>query len=140
MEKFEFGSRPWTEKLRDAIQRAVDEAGLSTDYAFSEVYIDPPDHLAEPGVTLGWCARIRGQYVDFTFEPADDVDFQVTTDYEAVLPLARMVFAGVDDADVVRERMVGELVASGKLAVKGDRTRRPPYLENIHDDMAKITA
>jgi hypothetical protein len=82
MGKLEFGSRPWTEQLRDAIQRAVDEAGAETgptDYAFSEVYVDPPTHLAEPGVTLGWCARIRGRDVDFTFEPADDVDFQVTT-------------------------------------------------------------
>jgi hypothetical protein len=91
-------------------------------------------------VTLGWCARIRGRDVDFTFEPADDVDFRVTTDYEAVLPLARVIFAEVEDADDVRERMVGDLVASGKLTVEGDRTRRPAFLENIHDDMARITA
>jgi hypothetical protein len=143
MTKLEFGGPEWTQALRLAMLHALDNAGddgKTAVFSMSEQYLGAPAHLVGSEGQLGWHVRfIEGQF-DFVFEPSREVDVFISADYDGVLPLARLEYG--DDAERLadRERIVGELIGSGRMSVEGDLTTRPPFLEGIHDAMARVTA
>ena len=138
--KMEFGSKAWTEKLRSVIEEAVAASTEDVDYSISEVYLDPPAHLRGSDVDLGWHARVGGGRVQFEFTPSADVDVHVAADYASILPLARLVCGDDPSRQAERDRLMGELVGSGKLQVVGDLSKRPSILDHVHDHMAAVTA
>ena len=142
MGDLEFGSRAWTEHLRDVMAQALADAGdaaAGLEYSIAETYLDPPGHLAVASGELGWHARLHDGTMDFAFEPADDVDIHIIVDYQSVLPLARIVYGDGPEAVAERERILGALIGDGTLRVEGDLTKRPDFLEGVHDAMACVT-
>jgi hypothetical protein len=143
VDKYEFGSPQWTDALRGAFERAwsaADPEETTGSFSLSECYIDPPAHLGQPGERLGWHCRFSGDKVTFLLGPSEDVDVYIETDYQAVLPLARLVYGDDPERQRERESLLGALVGEGKLRVKGDLTNRPAFLDGVHDYMATITA
>ena len=139
---YEFGSPDWTDQLRGAFERAWSSAQPDdkAQFSVSECYVDPPAHLAPAEGPLGWHCRFDGDKVIFLLGPSKDVDLYIETDYQEVLPLARLVY-GTDPAALAhRDSLMGTLVGGGKLRVTGDLTKRPAFLEGVHDYMAGITA
>jgi hypothetical protein len=143
MEKYEFGGPEWTEVLRAAWQAALDRMGDSAagiTVSISEHYLDPPAHLAPPTGELGWRAEIKEGRFLFDPTPSHDVDIDIEADYKSILPLARLVLGTDPEKQATREQMVGELVSSGKLVVRGDMSVLAGVTESVHDSVAVVTA
>ena len=102
------------------------------------ISIRPGTSPSRPGSSAG-TPRLHDGTMDFAFEPADDVDIHIIVDYQSVLPLARIVYGDGPEAVAERERILGALIGDGTLRVEGDLTKRPDFLEGVHDAMARVT-
>ena len=143
MDKLEFGGPAWTDALHTTIERAWLAARAAADiapFSVSERYIDPPAHLVPAAGELGWHCFCEGDKVTWVDGPSDSVDLCIETDYASVLPLARLVYGDDLQAQAERDHLMGTLVKEGKLRVTGDISKRPDFLEGVHDEMARITA
>lgn len=142
MTKHEFAGAGWVAEMRRIVGdllRPHDLTGI--EYAFCEEFTDPPDHLRRDGApTIGWHLRIAGGRVEVGDTPIDDVDFKIVADYQAVLPLARAVFAGHPDPAGLK-RLLDDTVAAGKIRQEGDRSRAPGFFASLdlHDPIARLT-
>ena len=142
-EKLEFGGAAWVKLVEEVALRLTAGVDLSGhDYGFCEEYTDPPSPLVEPGPKAGFTLRIRDGVLQVANRVEDDVDCKITVDYQAVLPLARLVFGGDPAKREAADKQVEALVTAGKMHVKPGK--RPselvPELANLHDDLAKLTA
>jgi hypothetical protein len=137
-----FGSEDWMSLLRRTLVELTAEAGEAldgVDFSICEVFTDaPPD-----GGERVWAARIKGTDVEF-FDHAIEADFNVCGDFAAILPIARVIYAGATEADLAalidhRERMVaeGRLTSRGDLRSAGKPLRK--ILQSMHDRLARRT-
>jgi hypothetical protein len=143
MQKLEFGSAAWIDALRVTIADALAAAGPEADevsFSICEIYRDPPAHIVPETGVLGWHCRIVDRSLSFVLSPADDVDVVVDADYDALLPLARMIYGDDPEVHAERDRVFGRLLKDGRMRVRGDLDMRPAFLDGVHDTMARITA
>jgi hypothetical protein len=141
--KLEFASPAWMAFMYGLIVERVDVLrGAHPDISWSicEVFTDPPASLSKDGAPLAWHCVVEKGRVVFEASESDDVEYKVTADYQAVLPLARFDAAGDAARAAALSRMSQELIARNLLRVVGDRTRRHPAIGNFHDQIARVTA
>src|SRR3954462_1285089 len=136
-ERLEFGGPEWTQRIKEVFEDAVASGGDAT-FSISERYLDPPAHLVPAAGDLGWTCRIAGNAVEFTTEPADDVDVAIIADYQSILPAARLPHSDPVSA-AESQALTGALVADGRLRVVA-KARPPAFLSGVHDRMAAVTA
>jgi hypothetical protein len=142
MERLEFGSHPWCEALFDEMRTRLKTVDLAdVTWSQCEEFSHPPAHLAREGAdTIGWHIRIAGGDVTVAEVPAADVDLRVVVDYDVVLPVARMPYAGNPEA---AERLRTMRDDTGRYAAYGDRTAMPAAVaqafEGLHDVMVTKT-
>lgn len=106
----------------------------------SERYLNAPAHLVTEDGKLGWCARVRDGRLTFEFSPSQDVDVEIVAEYHSILPLARLEYGSDVNRLAERDRMIGALLASGELIVRGNPSALPTLVADIHDVMAVMTA
>jgi hypothetical protein len=139
---YEFGSVGWLAFTHGAIAQMIEahhEIIDGTSWSMCEVFTDPPAHLSPNGAPIAWHYYVRGGRLEFGLGDRPDVDYHVSVDYDAVLPVARLDTQG----DPARATELGELVQSilarGLMTVTGDAGRRDPRVRDSHDVIARVT-
>src|SRR6266542_5670797 len=119
---FEFGSPEWLAAVEELLTKAVDGLALGgKTYTISEEFTDPPAHLLPPGASsIAWHLCIADGQVEVGRGVADDSDLKTVVDYQAVLPVARLVYGSSPEAMADAERLRGEARQTGERV--GDET------------------
>lgn len=142
----EFCSAEWVAHAGDYLRQAAAEAkadlaGVSV--AFNEVFTDAPKHLGpdEHG-RIGWYMRIAGGEVEVARGILTDADFRIIGDYETIVPLARLVYAGNPENAEKAARLGAEGAKAGKIRREGDQRALAglDWMMGLHDEMAVRTA
>ena len=138
--KIELASPEWFAALKAHIERFVATPnGQKTRWSLCEVFTGVPKHLDKDGSgVIAWHCRIADGKMDFAYGAADDVDMKTTTDYDFILPMARLVLTPETAAELAAHSQKG--VESGKMKREGDSSGVPPEFHAIHNDLAVITA
>ena len=137
-DKVEFASPEWFAALRQMFSAYAQTAPAGLDFSVCEVFTGVPQHLDKDGSgVIAWHCRLTPGKFDFHYGVSDDVDMKTVTDYEFILPFARMKI-GPETAEEYQRRMA-EGVAGGKITRAGDGSKAPPELYGIHNDLAEIT-
>lgn len=133
--KVEFGSNGWIEAARRALESLVatyGEPGVS--FSLCEVFTDAPTHLAATGV-LVWHFYIDGKTVKVASGEIDDATVKLRTDYQGVLPQARLFYT----PEILEQRAQQEPGANFD-SVEGDLSLTPLYITELHNQLAVLTA
>ena len=134
-EKFAFASGAWIDAARSILRDlVVDRGEPGRRFSVCERFTNAPQDVASSG-TAAWHFRIDGKSV--TVEPGEiaDADVTITAAYEATLPNARLVYT----PEILAQRAVNR--AQGKApAIEGDMSKAPPYLVELHNRLAILTA
>lgn len=136
--KIELGSPEWLAALEELIGSYLEKAGNDVELSICEVFTGVPKHLDKHGTgTLAWYCRIHGGKLEFAEGEIDEADIKTVTDYEFILPFARMKI----DPDNMQayETQLAEGAAAGKITRQGDRSKVPPAFYGMHNDLAEIT-
>jgi hypothetical protein len=138
-EKVEFASPEWFAALRTMFEAYARTAPAGMDFSVCEVFTSVPAHLDKDGSgVIAWHCRITPGRFDFAYGESEAVDMKTVTDYQFILPFARMKI-GAETAEAYQKEMqVG--LESGKIKRAGDGSKAPPELYAIHNDLADITA
>ena len=138
-EKVEFASPEWFAALRTMFEAYAAGAPDGVDFSVCEVFTGVPAHLDKDGSgVIAWHCHITTGRFDFAYGESDDVDMKTVTDYDFILPFARMKL-GPDTAAEYQRLMQGGL-ETGKIVRAGDGSKAPQELHAIHNDLADITA
>ena len=138
-DKVEFASPQWFAALRTKFEAYAATAPAGMDFSVCEVFTGVPAHLdKDGGGVIAWHCRITPGRFDFAYGASDDVDMKTVTDYQFILPFARMKL-GAETAEEYQKQMQGGL-ETGKIQRSGDGSKAPAELYAIHNDLADITA
>ncbi|HEY2358002.1 MAG TPA: hypothetical protein VGH86_11165 [Phenylobacterium sp.] len=140
-EKIELGSPEWLAALKAHIERFVaTPAGQAATFSICEVFTDVPKHLDKNGDgVLAWYCRIADGKLVFAEGEVSDVDMKTLTDYDFIVPFARMKLGPENAAEFTEQMNAG--VAAGKLKRAGQSDKAPPpEFHAMHNDLAEITA
>jgi len=140
-DKVEFASPAWMALAEEVIRKELDgvDVGGQT-FAVSEEFTDPPAHLLADGQkSIAWHFRVSDAGVEVGDGPLTDADMVTTVDYQAVLPVARLVY-GTDKESIAEAMKVREAAHAEKV---GDETALPPALLErlfkVHNELAERT-
>jgi hypothetical protein len=143
MDQHELASDAWLEVLRGLVAEGLAGVDLTgVEFCLSEEYHDPPAHLRRPGLdTIGWHLRISDGTWMVADVPDDAADLRVVADYESLIPLAVEILPDGGPGAETQAR-VDALIASGRLAMHGDRRRMPAAVTglDLHNRLAPYTA
>jgi hypothetical protein len=132
--KVEFLSEEWLEVARDVLNEIVTRHGKPGDYfSLCERFTDAPASIAPSGLA-SWHFRINGTSVQADSGEINDADVTITTDYQAILPMARLVYSP-DKADLRKSH-----ADKHPSRIDGDISKVPPYLGELHNRLAVVTA
>jgi hypothetical protein len=141
--RVEFASQEWMAAITEILQRAM--TGLDTGgrtYTISEEFTDAPAHLVAPGATsIGWHFTVTDDQVEVGQGALQAGDLLTTVDYQACLPVARLVYENTPEA--IEEASKLRAAASATGARVGDETSLAPdllaRLLRVHNEVASIT-
>lgn len=141
--RYEFSSAEWVAVARQHLQEAARDVDLSgVRLSFNEVFTDAPAHLGTDSEgRIGWYVRVADGRIEVECGILDEADLRIVADYQTVLPLARMVFAGNDALAAEAGRKVAEATAAGKMRREGDdqATAQHAWMAGLHDALARRT-
>lgn len=133
--KVEFGSTAWIDAARRELEELTATHGESgVRFSLCEVFTDAPTHLAPSG-TLAWHFYIDAKNVKVGTGEIDDATVTVRTDYQGVLPQARLVYT----PQVLEER-ASQPPGANFDSVEGDLGLTPAYITELHNRLAILTA
>ena len=134
-DKVEFASSAWIDSARAALQDIVSEHGVpGKRFSLCEVFTDAPPGISASG-TAAWHFYVDGTTVVVDAGEVDDADVKIRTDYQGVLPRARLYYTD----EVLAERAT-QPPDAGFDSVVGDMGLVPDYLVELHNRLAVITA
>jgi len=127
--KVVFASGPWMDAARVILERLVAEHGeAGRTFSLCERFNDAPREIAPRGFAA-WHFRIDGKSASVGSGEIEDADVTITVDYAAVLPGARCVYT---PQQLAQRPPVG--------TSRGDLSKAPAYLLELHNRLALITA
>lgn len=133
--KVEFVSADWIEAARQALQELAAEHGEAGQVvSVSEAFTGAPRHLAG-GDVAAWHFSIDGKTAQVEPGENPEADIVIRGDYEAALPGARLVYT----PEILADMAENPPDTSGQ-DIKGDLSQLPPYLAELHNRLAVITA
>lgn len=134
-EKLVFASEAWVDEARRILEELVAAHGeASAAFSVCEVFSDTPPE-ADPSGTAAWHFYIDGETVRVGQGEVDDTDVKIRADYTATLPTARLVYTPEILAQRAKAREQGP-----NPNVEGDMGKAPPWLVELHNQLAVITA
>lgn len=138
-EKIEFAGPEWHATLQELLKKYIKLAGPGVELSICEVFTGVPAHLDRDGTgVIAWHCRIRNGELEFADGEIDDADIKTVTDYDFILPFARMQLEPGNMAKY--QQMQEEGVRTGKVVHQGDRSKVPPAFYGMHNELAEITA
>lgn len=134
-ETVDFASPAWIAEARRVLEELVSTHG-EPDKTFSvcEVFTDAPSDVSESG-TAAWHFHIDGISVRVGEGEIDDADVTIRADYQTALPGARLVYTPESLAERAKQPPPEK-----PPSIKGDMSKAPPYLIELHNQLAVITA
>ena len=134
-DKVDFASAAWIVAARSVLEDLVRTHGEpGKRFSVCEVFTDAPAHVAPAGVAA-WHFRIDGGRVEVGAGAADGVDVTIRADYASTLPSARLVYT-----PEVLEARAKAPPPENPPSIEGDMSKAPPYLIELHNRLAVITA
>lgn len=134
-EKLVFASEAWVDEARRILEELVAAHGEpGAAFSVCEVFSDAPAEADASG-TAAWHFYIDGETVRVGRGEVDDTDVIIRADYTATLPTARLVYTPEILAQRAKEREQGP-----NPNVQGDMAKAPPWLVELHNQLAVITA
>jgi hypothetical protein len=143
VDKVEFASPAWLAAIDEILRKELDGVDLGgQSFTISEEFTDPPAHLLHGGqTTVGWHLRVSDDGVEVHEGALADADLRTTVDYQAVLPVARLVYGTTEEAIAEALRIREEARSTG--ARVGDESQFPPQLMErlfrVHNEIAVRT-
>lgn len=143
----EFASDAWfslAEAVLTELAKVNREQLQGLQFSLCEVYKNVPAHLPSSNGTIAWTFTIDGGEIEIRRHERKDVDFWVTWDYEAILPIAKMVYSA--DAAVLAEAESIRAAAehAGKRQSAGSVEHAPAPIKDVlyqmHNRLAELTA
>jgi hypothetical protein len=119
-----------------ARERASDD---QQPISVSEIYRDVPPDIAGQRGAVGWTATVQGRQVDFTSTPDADADIVLEVDYTFLCESLQELDGSDEAAQTVRKAAVVAAGAAGRFRVRGDLTRSPAVLSELHEHLAART-
>jgi hypothetical protein len=142
-DKVEFASAEWLAVAEEVLQKAVIGLDLGgKTFTVSEEFTDPPAHLLKDGdASIAWHFTVSDDGVDVAEGAVEDADMRTRVDYQAVLPVARLVYGTSEEAIAEAMRLREAAQATGERV--GDETVLPPELLQrlfaVHNQLAERT-
>ena len=141
--KVEFASPEWMAAITEVLHKTM--TGLDTGgrtFVISEEFTNAPAHLVAPGQTsIGWNFKVTDDQVAVGRGAVDNGDLVTTVDYQACLPVARLVYE--DAPEAMEEAMKVRSAAQSTGSRIGDETSLHPdllaRLLGVHNEMARLT-
>ncbi len=134
-DKVDFGGAAWIDAARIVLADLVSRHGEhGKRFSVCEVFSDAPGRVATTGVAA-WHFYIDGMDVTVGAGEVADVDVTIRADYQTALPGARLVYT----PEVLAARAKAPPPAK-PAAIAGDMSKAPPYLIELHNRLAVITA
>ena len=102
-----------------------------------EVFTNAPTRVASNG-TAAWYFYIEGKSVRIGIGEQPGTDIRIQADYESSLPNVRLVYT----PEILEEMRANAKKRSPDTSssVAGDISKAPPYLVELHNQMAPLTA
>ena len=136
--KLDFAGKAWVDKATEVLETLVNEHG-DEDASFSvcEVFTDAPTDVSANG-TAAWYFYITGKSVRVGLGEEAGTDVRIQADYESSLPNVRLVYT----PEILEEMRANaeERAADASSSIEGDMSKAPPYLVELHNQMAPLTA
>ena len=133
--KVDFASAAWVDMARTVLEELVAEhADDDTRFSVCEAFTDAPSRVAASG-TAAWHFTINGKNVTVGQGELDEADIVIRADYQTSLPGARTVYTPEFLAQ--RESMPPPEIPP---EIKGDTSALPPWLVELHNRLAVVTA
>jgi hypothetical protein len=134
--KVEFASAAWVDLARNVLDDLVASNGEEgKTFSACEIFTDAPVSVAESG-TAAWYFYIDGKTVRVGIGEVDDTDLKIRGDYVTTLPGARLVYT----PEILAERAKQPPAENPGSEIKGDMANLPPYLIELHNRLALVTA
>ncbi len=134
-ERVDFASPAWITEARRILEDLVGAHGEpGKTFSVCEVFTDAPPGVAESG-TAAWHFHIDGGSVRVGEGEVDDADVTIRADYQTALPGARLVYTPESLAERAKQPP-----PENPPSIKGDMSKAPPYLIELHNQLAVITA
>ena len=133
--KVDFASAAWVDMARAVLEELVAEhAEDDTKLSVCEAFTDAPSRVAASG-TAAWHFIIDGKNVTVGEGELDEADVIIRADYETSLPGARTVYT--PEFLARRESMPPPEIPP---EIEGDTSTFPPWLVELHNRLAVVTA
>lgn len=133
--KLAFASPGWVDEARRVLEDLVSTHGeAGRRFSVCERFTSAPADIAPSG-TAAWYFRIDGKSVAVAAGEIADADVEITADYQTTLPVARLVYTPEILAAGATQR-----AAAPPPRIKGDMSKSPPYLVELHNRLALVTA
>ena len=137
-EKLDFAGSAWVDKATKVLEALVNEHGQEeTSFSVCEVFTDAPSDVSASGIAA-WYFYIEGKSVRVGLGEEVGTDVRIQADYESSLPNVRLVYTP-EVLEEMREN-AEERSANSSSSVEGDMSKAPPYLVELHNQMAPLTA
>jgi hypothetical protein len=142
-DKVEFASPAWIAAAEEVLHKFLDGIDLGgRSFAISEEFTDPPAHLLRDGVTtVAWHFRVSDAGIEVGEGALDDADLCTRVDYQAVLPVARLVY-GTSEEEIAEAMKLRDAARETGDRV-GDESVLPPELMQrlfaVHNELARRT-
>lgn len=134
-DKVHFASAAWVDVARTVLEDLVAEhCDDDTRLSVCEVFTDAPAAAATSG-TAAWYFYIVGKNVEVGCGEVDDSDVKIRADYATALPGARAVYTPEYLAE-----MQSRPPPEPPPEITGDTSSFPPWLVELHNRLAVITA
>ncbi len=137
-QKIDFAGQAWVDKAGEVLQALVTQYGEDgTSFSVCEVFTDAPSHVSASG-TAAWYFYIDGKSVEFGTGEESGTDVRIQADYMSSLPNVRLVYT----PEILEEmrKNAAEQPENASSSVEGDMSKAPPYLVELHNQMAVMTA
>ena len=136
-EKYDFASAAWVDKAGTVLQALVSEHGTDgVSFSVCEVFTDAPSQVSANG-TAAWYFYINGKNVQIGLGEESGTDVRIQADYVTSLPNVRLVYT----PEIIEEmqKNAAERSQDSSSSVEGDMSKAPPYLVELHNQMAVLT-
>ena len=137
-ERLDFASAAWVDKAGQVLNVLVSEHGEEgVSFSVCEVFTNAPTRVASNG-TAAWYFYIEGKSVRIGIGEQPGTDIRIQADYESSLPNVRLVYT----PEILEETRANAKKRSPDTSssVDGDISKAPPYLVELHNQMAPLTA
>ncbi|MGE3073645.1 MAG: hypothetical protein AB7N24_06090 [Dehalococcoidia bacterium] len=140
-EKYVMGSPQWLAALHACMLALRPAVTLSQDITLCEVYRNVPASIQSDNGTVAFTARFRkdSNEVDFEAREASDATVKLRWEYDAVLPVGRLVVGNDPKRAEQMMALFNSAMAAGKASIEGEM---PPEMMSspVHDMIASLTA